>query len=598
MPHSRPRLALRVGITGHRWREAHHAPNERLDIGNAGAVRSALRLVLQRIKSAVHETHRGHADAFTEDQPVLSLVSALAEGADELAASVALEPAVGYVLDIVAPYDLAAHSPRFAEGGYPHELWTAARSRLVLDGVPLADEPPVPPMPLVSRAMAAATGAPPAPLTPSGVRHEATLIETNRRLMWNSDVIIAVWDGHDARGEAGTARVIARARADGLPVIHIHSVHPSRIALLEGRSTEEWMTGVDAVVRRLIAPPARDASAGRSALAEYAPEEPLDTTSPWQPIVGADAVSVGRDTILAPEFRRANELAATYRARHQATLATIVFAAPFAVVCAWLASRASGRATVWYGLAELGLLLLMTICFVRRRYRGFHERSIDSRLLAERLRHHGFLWPLGRTSPVVRVPIGDASTEQRTAWVNWRYRAVARALGVADITLDASTLRAIIEDERAQLIDTQLTHDRAARTRAHRSELSLQGPAWILLLLAIGAAGAQTLDEVGAWHLPESFAPWLNGLSVLGPLFGATLYAVATQTANQDPIVRADTSTQQLEQFAAQFAAIDVTEPLVSKRIGDLTLELTDVLGERLPGWRADNLSRRGNPPG
>jgi hypothetical protein len=44
--------------------------------------------------------------------------------------------------------------------------------------------------------------------------------------------------------------------------------------------------------------------------------------------------------------------------------------------------------------------------------------------------------------------------------------------------------------------------------------------------------------------------------------------------------------------------AIDVSAPLASKALGDLTLELADVMGEDLAGWRVDYLSRPVNPPG
>ena len=54
----RPQLALRVGITGHRWREPHHASQERLGRDDAPAVREALRTVLTRIRQAVQSHQR------------------------------------------------------------------------------------------------------------------------------------------------------------------------------------------------------------------------------------------------------------------------------------------------------------------------------------------------------------------------------------------------------------------------------------------------------------------------------------------------------------------------------------------------------------
>ena len=48
-----PSLALRIGITGHRWREPHYAHDERLDPQRAEKVRHELRRILVRIRHAV-----------------------------------------------------------------------------------------------------------------------------------------------------------------------------------------------------------------------------------------------------------------------------------------------------------------------------------------------------------------------------------------------------------------------------------------------------------------------------------------------------------------------------------------------------------------
>ena len=643
-PFERPALALRIGITGHRWREPHHRADERLDRANADAVRQAIRRVLERVRLVTGNVHSTHADLFAEREPVLSLVSALAEGADELAAEVAVEPSSGFVLDIVAPYDLATYAARCAPGTPTRALWDKARARLILDGQPLADEP----------------HDANAPRHRYGVRDEDALIETNRRLVWNCDLVIAVWDGHDARGDAGTAKVIERARAEGLPVIHIHSVHPDRIRLLDAlggelarrapndgngangesginRQDDVWRD-IERVVERLLEPPEpaahgdqRAQSAVLRALREYARETPpgaivanvgarifgaaqlllagsgrlvglartvLSTAVPWQPVPTAHDMSVRRREVIDPAFQRADYFATVYGARHRSTFTTILFFAPFAVVCAWAGSQVHEEYKLWLALGELALLTVLTTFFVRSRRLRFHEKWLDYRLLAERIRHLGFLWPLGRTSPVIRVPTHAVFTDPRPAWVNWWYRALTREAGVPHIELDEPTVRALAEQIDRDLIRAQLAYNHHTHEVAHRAEHRLHAIPWVPLIAALLAALTHVAENLHLIHLDSTAVRWLTGIGILGPAFGAAFHGFASQAGFQEVGIRTDASAQQLERFAERLAQIDLSAPLASRALGDLTLSVADVMGEDLAGWRVDYLSRPVNPPG
>ncbi len=584
-------------------------------------MKQSLRAVLVRIREAALVAQRMNAAHFIDRPPELSLVSALAQGADELAAAVAVEPDVGYALEIVAPYDLATYAERCAPGTPARRLWDAARARLVLDGQPLADEPE----PGSTRA-----------------RHEATLVETNRRLVWNCDLIIAVWDGHDARGDAGTAQVIARARVEGLPVIHVHAVHPERVALLDASGAVEpgddvW-TSIDSVVHRLIAPPQPAAStpvgaalAIQRALQDYVAEsppgmivrrvsarvysvvqfllsgsgggEPIPLSPagidvPWQSVSTAPAMNARRRDIIDPAFRRADFYALAYGARHRSTFTTILFAAPFAVVCAWLGSLALPERKLYFAAAELLLLTLLTTFFLRSRRRRFHEKWLDYRLLAERLRHLGFLWPLGRNSPVIRVPTHAVFTDPRPAWVNWWYRAITREAGLASVHLDTPTVRALAGQLRDDLISAQLAYNRRAHEVALHAEHRLHFLPWIPLLMALAAALTHVLEHLHLLHLASSTVTWLTGIGILGPAFGAALHGFASQSGFQEVGIRTDASAQQLALFGERLGRIDLTRPLASLELGDLALSVADVMGEDLAGWRVDYLARPVNPPG
>jgi len=605
----RPQLALRIGITGHRWRESQHAPHERLGHEQAEPLRASLRVVLRRIQAAVVAHQQRHPSRYQSGAPVLSLVSALAEGADELAAGVAIEPDIGYHLDVVAPYDFAAHAPRCAPGTPLRALWDRARARLILDGQPLAD------LPLEGQ---------------SGARDEAALVETNHRLVWNSDLIIAVWDGLDARGVAGTARVIARARAEGLPVLHIAANDPSRVALLDALGSDapppNVLDAIDLVVARLLAVHhgATDDDAQSRAIDDFANESPpwwfvralssqvygvamwcftpLTARARPRPLRAApSALPVPWDTLeprLADAFRRADYYATAYGARHRSTFTTILLLAPFAVMFAWLGSGAAAHLKWWWALAELSLLCVLLLFFANSRRLRFHERWLDYRLLAERLRQLGFLWPLGRNSPVVRVPSHGTSADPRMAWANWWYRALTREIGLANVALTPDTLRQQHASLAIGYVAEQSAYNRHAHHVAHGAEFWLHFLPWVPLLLALGAALTHVVEHVLHIPLPKSVLPWLTGCGILGPAFGAALHGFGSQAGLPEIGIRTAATVQQLDRFAERLAAVDLTRPLASVQLGTIALDIADVMGGDLAGWRVDYLARPVNPPG
>ena len=74
-----PRLALRVGVSGHR----------ELDEADARRVRMDLDAVISVLDRTVDELAVRYAAYFSAEPPLKRLISALAEGADTLAAEVA-----------------------------------------------------------------------------------------------------------------------------------------------------------------------------------------------------------------------------------------------------------------------------------------------------------------------------------------------------------------------------------------------------------------------------------------------------------------------------------------------------------------------------
>lgn len=152
-----PHLAvIRVGVTGHR---------------------SIPSTVLPYVRSAL----RGE---FSRTDVELEAFSSLAAGADQLFADIALEHGVP-VTAVIPGMDYEAHLGDDDARTTYRRILDSCTARVDL------------------------------PLQPT---HEKAYFAAGRWIVDHADHLIAVWDGHPARGPGGTGDVVAYARRTGVPV--------------------------------------------------------------------------------------------------------------------------------------------------------------------------------------------------------------------------------------------------------------------------------------------------------------------------------------------------------------------------------------------
>src|SRR6185295_18437247 len=90
----RPKLVLRVGITGHR--------PDKLDDIDTEALNQRLAQIFEQLKSIVQRAKDKGQNAFAEHSPLLYLISPLADGADQIVADIAIEE--GFELQCPIPF--------------------------------------------------------------------------------------------------------------------------------------------------------------------------------------------------------------------------------------------------------------------------------------------------------------------------------------------------------------------------------------------------------------------------------------------------------------------------------------------------------------
>lgn len=165
---------LRVGVTGHR--------PDRMPASQSERIKNDLDAVM--------------ADIETRDPKQLPvLLSGLAEGADRLAAFVALGR--GWGLHAI----LAFHRARFEED-FPG-AFAKGELRALLEASETIDEPE--------------------PGGQLGGSAENSYGIVGQRLLSLCSILIAVWDGEASRGTGGTVNLIEEAGRLGIPVVWVHA---------------------------------------------------------------------------------------------------------------------------------------------------------------------------------------------------------------------------------------------------------------------------------------------------------------------------------------------------------------------------------------
>ena len=415
----KPSLALSVGVVGHRPDRLPEAARAKVivEVGN----------VLDAIVGEIGKVRQRYGDFF-EDQPLLSLISPLAEGADRIAAEAAI--AKGWALDATLPFPADMYETDFET---PE---SRAEFRRLLGQ---------------SRSV----------LTLPGCRETATHAYElgGTTVLSQSDILITVWDGGASAGRGGTTNMLTLAARTGIPIIHVDAKAqtatrllwsglrdaPTPINTIEDCPDAEFGEAISDLVDELVRPPRLESEQAslRSYFAERARghnlrlEFPLlmsahrvravkkaDILPPAPDIVAAECTAdagpaQGGDLAkLALVYGWADAIgvrfAQTFRS---AFVLNFVFAAGAVVLAA---ASLFGPEKLWFVIPEIGLILAVIINTRIGRKRRWHQRWLEARELAERLRVALLLWLLG--SRPTNFFSGDEPT-----WTGWYARAAVRA---------------------------------------------------------------------------------------------------------------------------------------------------------------------------
>ena len=586
----RPLLTLCVGVTGHR------------DIDPAAHARLAGTLddLLGRLAALTGDIHSIHSEAFLPEPPQLFLLSQLAAGADQIAAQAALTR--GYGLRAVLPFDRKTFRRDFDRKG------AAAFDRLM-------------------------NGAACWSLPKSDAPRERAYALAGQATVAQCDILIAVWDGEQARGLGGTADVIDYGVRRSVPVIHVPLDPKGEITVLwagfDGLSADRLdresaprrpltQEVLGDLAHTLLSPP--EAAEERTAIAaffkermrriRYRPEYPLllaltgvrglrrrdfiqddhltATTRDWasfrnQAATAGESGAKALD-VLEPAFAWSDGLADQAAQAYRSGLVFNYVAAALSVVMA-LASLIVPDAKIGLQFGELVAIALLILNTSVGGRQAWHRRWLDYRYLAEQLRPLRSLKLLGAATP----PHQRSGATGR--WTDWYARAIWRQMGTPPTIPDEKALGELLGHITDEEVMSQVAYNEASAHRMHKLDhrLHLIGN---LLFYATAGMGVLTLIALNIKaEVVHAHAPLLTALSAGLPTIGAAIFGIRGQGDFVGASGRAAETAENLRAAAAGLAVRPVDLTLACRSAENVAVTMLADLGEWRTAYRHRKLA-------
>lgn len=593
----RPRLALRFGVTGHR--------PPRLALDHHEVARKACTELFRDAAIALADIHKRFPDVFSEEEPTLRLVTALASGADTVAAEAAY--AEGIALSACLPFPADTYSKDFSESEWrdAQALAQAADGTLALNDFAASDE----------------------------AAYEAV----GRLVLAQSDILIAIWDGEPARGRGGTTEVVAEAVSRHIPVIHINPDGRHEPILLWSGLHEELpdRPSIDGVLRipakaalvslvdALCAPPEGEefaslqdfmkgvALAGKSSIewpflliatgakrwseTSFAAPGAAQSRQYFEPLVEPFA-SLGRfgrrlTGPLADRFARADAAASASALQFRSSFVTNFALAALAVMLA-LTSLLLPQAKVGLILAELFVIFSIILNTRRANRRNYHQLWIDRRHLAERLRLLAISSTLGRLS---LRDVEDGTTHP--GWETWYARATARELELPPGTLDQTYL-AKVRNTMLALIEDQIGyHHRNRHIMEHANHrLHRMGDFLFVgtILFCLFYLSAKVFPALYVEFNGIGMTQIVTVATALFPALAASLYGIRMQGDFAATAERSAAIENRLSKLRASLAA----DQLSYSRLVDRFRRLSEIMLSDIHQWQQQYETRPLSLPG
>jgi hypothetical protein len=269
-------------------------------------------------------------------------------------------------------------------------------------------------------------------------------------------------------------------------------------------------------------------------------------------------------------YRRADALAThcmdLYRGTFCATFLLGGFTVFFAAL-AYLLKREKHWLGTPFGILEIGAVTAILLLFACSRWRKWHMRAIDCRLLAELLRHTRWLSLVGSSIPRPQPPVHRHGSGEPLGWPQWYFLAVLRSTGCGTCPSGRSELRierGYLDAARQEILDGWVQDQCGFHALTHRRYEKLEKWLWRLAVMAFGAVFVACIVSVVL-----ALVHWSVLLIVTAfPAFAAAFHGIDSQAelkrlgeAYSRMQRELDVSAKRIQALGADFALDDLHPP-------------------------------------
>ena len=562
-------------------------------------LRERIRDVLQRIEESGRALRETERDCFAGFTPKLRFVSPIADGADQIAAEVALD--LGWDLQAILPFERSAYRASLANEGarerFDH-LMERADCLLELPGDP-------------DHSLEA-------------------YVMTGRATVAHCDILIAIWDGLPPRGRGGTGEVVQVALTRGTAIVHVplspggdtrvlwSAFDPTVVTIADDPAVARPLAreDVDTLLRGLMMPPPDEQE--RHFLRRFLGERlrrirarieyPLLLTAAGvRPFRARDLTSSHADAQTRDEWQRyragcaevqniaagidlletsyswadrlATHFAQTYRSGHIFNFVLGGFA-----VCLGLSAFMAPHLRFEEAALELLITLAIILNAVIASRQEWHRRWLDYRQLAERLRPMRSLKLLGIAAP---DPPGTQTNPVPRRWIDWYASGIWRAMGCPSGCIDkacAARLGKAIADHE---VEPQMSyHSRNAKQiklldhRLGQIAMMLFAATLIVTIVTILGLG------IGSDYV-NRYGNWFTLVSAGFPALGTAVFGIRFQADFGGDALRSLATSNTLRSIERE-----LRKDVSLSRAADLAEQAARIMFADLDEWRLVNQQR------
>lgn len=588
-----PRLpfVLSMGVTGHRA--------EVLPDGSIELLRDRIRDVLVLVADAGSALFESERDCFASGRPQMRFVSPIADGADQIAAEVALE--LGWELQVVLPFARPIYRASLANPG--------ARERFDA---------------LIERASCVLE------LPGDQARQLDAYVMTGRATVAHCDVLIAVWDGLPPRGRGGTGEVVQLAMTRGTAVIHLpldpagsprvlwSAFDPTVLTFFDETTAERPLDreDVDLLLRGLLMPPpdeeeqnflkmfTRERARPIRARIEY----PLLLAAAGVKRFGAkDFAEKHCETMIRDEWQRyrqgcvephcinapidlleesyswadrlATHFAQTYRSGH-----IFNFLLGGVAVCLGLSAFMAPHLKFEFAALELVITFAIILNAQVGTRQEWHRRWLDYRQLAERLRPMRSFKLLGVAAP---DPPGTQTNPVARRWIDWYASGIWRAMGCPSGSIDSERAARLAEAIAEYEVEPQVSYHERHSEQIERLDQRLEWVGTVLFAATLVTSVATMIGLAAGASYVNTFGNWFTLVSAGFPALGTAVFGIRFQADFGGDALRSLATANTLRQIEQELRK-GVTLP----RAADLTEQAGRIMLADLDEWRLVNQQR------